>query len=239
MRFQVNSILLAAILLSAAALPGRSETPAYPDPARFEDEIRAFEAADRENPPPENAILCIGSSSMKGWHSAIEEDLAPLTVIPRGFGGSNMNDVLHFADRIVIPYRPRAILLYEGDNDTAAGIPHERILDTFHQFVAKVREELPECRIYVLSIKPSIARWNIWPQVQEMNQRFREASQNDPLLSYVDVTQSMLNRDGEPRPSFFVEDDLHMTRLGYEAWSKDIRPILLYEELQYKTTAKQ
>lgn len=239
MRLHVQSILLAALLIGAAALPAQSPGPAYPDPARFEEEIRAFEAADRENPPPENAILCIGSSSMKGWHSAIEEDLAPLTVVPRGFGGSNMNDVLHFADRIVIPYQPRAILLYEGDNDTAAGIPHERILDTFHQFVAKVRAELPECRIYVLSIKPSIARWNIWPQVQQMNQRFREACQNDPLLTYVDIAQSMLDQDGEPRPSFFVDDDLHMTRLGYEAWRADVRPVLLYGELQYEPTGSQ
>src|SRR5690606_29530466 len=134
----------------------------YPDPTRFEKAILAFEEQDQKLPPPEEAILCIGSSSMRGWHGKITEDLSPLTVIPRGFGGSNMNDVLHYMDRVVLPYKPRAILLYEGDNDMAHGISPEAFLKVFQTFVARLHSELPETRVYVLSVKPSIARWEIW-----------------------------------------------------------------------------
>ena len=94
----------------------------YRDPTRFEQQIQAFETTDQQAFPPQNAIVCTGSSSMRGWHDTIADDLAPLTVIPRGFGGSNMNDALHYADRIALAYKPRAIVVYEGDNDIAQGI---------------------------------------------------------------------------------------------------------------------
>ena len=89
----------------------------YPDPQRYEEVIRSFEQSDSLNFPPENAIVCYGSSSMRGWHDSISVDLAPLTLIPRGFGGSNMNDALYYSERMILNYKPRALLLYEGDND--------------------------------------------------------------------------------------------------------------------------
>jgi len=103
------------------AQKARSEGKEYGN-AKYEKEIQDFESADRKQFPPPGAIVCIGSSSMKGWHSTIVNDLAPLTIIPRGFGGSSMNDALHYVDRIVIPYKPRAVAVYEGDNDIADGI---------------------------------------------------------------------------------------------------------------------
>ena len=109
----------------------------YPDPNRFEEAILHFESLDSITFPPENAIVCVGSSSMRGWTGTITKDLAPLTVIPRGFGGSNMNDALYFSDRIILKYKPRAIVLYEGDNDIALGISPEIILEKFQEFAEK------------------------------------------------------------------------------------------------------
>src|SRR5687767_15921673 len=106
---------------------------------------------------------------MAGWHSTIKQDLAPLPVIPRGFGGSNMNDALHYVDRVVTRYRPRAVVIYEGDNDIGMGIAPERVRDTFVKFVNSVHRQLPETRIYVISIKPSPKRWELWGKVVEAN----------------------------------------------------------------------
>lgn len=204
------------------------------DPARFEESIQRFEAADGEQPPPMGAIVCIGSSSIRGWHETIQSDLAPLTIIPRGFGGSNMNDALHYADRIVLPYRPRAIVLYEGDNDIAQGIKPKTIADTFRLFVEKIQDELPECRIYFLSIKPSIKRWHLWPKMKKANRLIAAACSEDKQLTYVDVASTMLDDEGNPRVEIFQEDDLHMTRAGYILWQSALKPILIDAELQYE-----
>jgi len=215
---------------SSAAPPG--DEAAYPDPARFADEIDAFTAADSVSPPPTGAIVCVGSSSMHGWHETIAQDLAPLTVVPRGFGGSNMNDVLFYADMIILPYHPRAVVLYEGDNDIADGVAPGTIDATFGKLVARIRAELPLCRIYVLSIKPSPSRWTLWPRMQRANALLRADCADDSLLTYVDVAGAMLGQDGKPKPDIFLEDRLHMNRAGYRLWRDALRPVLLGREEQ-------
>jgi lysophospholipase L1-like esterase len=203
-------------------------------PGRFEKEIQAFEARDRQQPPPTGAVVCIGSSSMKGWHPTIAEDLAPLTVIPRGFGGSGMNDALRYVDRIVIAYKPRAVVLYEGDNDIAGGMAPARIVETFRVFVEKVHKELPETRVYVLSIKPSISRWKLWPRMKEANHLLAQECSKDKRLIYVDVAGVMLDGNGEPRKEIFKKDNLHMTRAGYELWRDVLKPVLIKAELPFE-----
>ena len=223
-----------ALLASFVRAEPRVDKP-YPDSGGFDDEIRAFEDADRNQFPPRDAIVCIGSSSMKGWHHDIDEDLAPLTIVARGFGGSNMNDALHYADRIVIPYAPRAVVLYEGDNDVAQGISPLTILDTFQAFVAGVREALPGTRFYVVSIKPSIDRWTLWPQMEAANQLLAEQCARDETLTYIDVATGMLDAKGNPRKDIFLSDDLHMNRAGYDVWRDAVRPILIPAESPHES----
>ena len=206
----------------------------YQDPARFDKEIQSFEAADLKSPPPAGGIVCIGSSSMRGWHGTIKEDLAPLTLIPRGFGGSNMNDALFYTDRIVLAYKPRAVVLYEGDNDIAHGIPPEEVAEKFQAFFQKVHKALPDCRIYVLSIKPSISRWTLWPKAQAANSLIKSQCEKDKRLTFVDLAPGMLDEQGSPRKEIFKEDKLHMTRAGYVIWRDILRPILLKGELQFE-----
>ncbi len=211
----------------------------YPDPKRFEKDIQRFEEADKKNPPPEGAIVGVGSSSMKGWHATIHDDLAPLTIIPRGFGGSNMNEALYYIDRIVLAYKPRAILVYEGDNDVAQGVTPRKIAATFAAFVAKVHAQLPKTRIYFLAIKPSIRRWHMWPTMVEANRLVADRCAKDDRLFYVDVATGMLGEDGTPRKDIFQKDNLHMTRPGYEIWRDAARPVLLQQELRFEEATDQ
>lgn len=207
----------------------------YASPEHFEEDIKNFEASDRKQYPPKDAIVCIGSSSMRGWHGTIHTDLAPLTLIARGFGGSTMNDALYYADRIVLPYKPRAIVIYEGDNDIAQGISPEKIADTFRKFVDKVHTQLPQCRIYVLSIKPSINRWHLWPAMKKANRLIEAECAKDKRLIFIDVSSAMLNNGGTPLKNIFQTDDLHMNREGYIIWRNTVRPVLVEAELQYET----
>jgi lysophospholipase L1-like esterase len=236
--------LALALLLPLLTPLARGEEPAgkkareYDDPARLENEVRRFEEGDSVGLPPAGAIVCTGSSSMKGWHATIREDLAPLPVIPRGFGGSTMNDLLYYADRLVVVYRPRAVVVYEGDNDIGLGIPPEKVAATFKAFVEKVHAKLPETRIYVLSIKPSISRWDLWKNMQAANALIKAECDKDKLLTYVDVAASMLDQSGQPRKDLYQKDNLHLVRKGYEIWRDAVRPALLAGEQKQEKKAE-
>ena len=218
--------LLACLLPALTALAGAP----YPDPLRFARDIDAFTAQDQTAAPAPGGVLCVGSSSLRFWHDTIGTDLQPLTLIRRGFGGSTMLDVLYYSERIVVPYRPRAILLYEGDNDIEAGVSPERFLATVEQFLELLHATLPETRVYVMSIKPCPARWRFWPQMQQANDLLQELCAANPLLTYLDVATPMLGADGLPLPEIFLEDKLHLNAQGYAIWTDVVRAGLVTAE---------
>lgn len=208
-----------------------AEEKAYPDPKRYEKAIAAFEAADAKQMPAAGGIVCVGSSSLAMWNSTIVKDLAPLPVIPRGFGGSNTNDALHYVDRVVTKYQPRAVVVYEGDNDVNQGISPLKIRDTYVALINAIHKKLPGARVYVLSVKPSIARWHLWPKTTETNKLLKAMCDSDPKrLTYVSIVEGMMGTDGQVRSDIFKADRLHMNAKGYEIWRDVLRGVLLKQE---------
>lgn len=194
----------------------------------WESEIEAFEAADREHLPSTGQILFTGSSSVRLW-STLAEDMAPLRVVNRGFGGAHMAHVVHFAPRIVRPYAPRAIVVYAGDNDIAAGKTPETVEADFRAFVAFVRETQPDVPIYFLTIKASRLRWDQWPVMLAANRRIEALAAADPGIRVIDVSAPMiaLNDGGKPPASLFAFDGLHLSAEGYALWTSIVRERLL------------
>lgn len=221
------SLSCAFTLFLALALPAQAQQ--YPDPKRFEIDIQKFEQQDKLTPPPAGAIVLTGSSSIARWNDQAQAALAPLTVIPRGFGGSVMHDLLYYIDRVAITYQPRAILIYEGDNDTglASPVPNDAILADLRQIIARIHEKLPGTRIYVLSIKPSVLRRARWPVAQEVNAGYRQIAAGDPLVYYVDVAASLLDKNGNVMTDIFVPDNLHLNALGNAIWGAAIKAALM------------
>jgi lysophospholipase L1-like esterase len=221
--------MLSAMLLTWVACTQLACSQQFPDPKRFESEIAAFEQQDKLAPPPQGAIVLTGSSSIARWNSQAKAALAPLTVIPRGFGGSVMHDVLHNLDRVALVYKPRAILIYEGDNDTGGSpvIPNEKILGDLRQIIARIHEQLPQTRIYVLSIKPSVLRRASWSVAQQVNAGYREIAAGDPLVHYVDVATPLLNADGSVMTDIFIADNLHLNDRGNAIWGATIKAALM------------
>jgi lysophospholipase L1-like esterase len=230
-----RALCVTVVILSVGATC--AQQGAYPDPARFEEQIAAFDASDSLSPPPEGAIVAVGSSSMRGWHRRIHQDLAPLTIVPRGFGGSTMGDVLHFAKRIVSKHKPRAVLLYEGDNDVAAGVEPADIRATFDSLTTVVKRIWPRPRLYVISVKPSPRRWHLWPRMQATNELLRAACDEAGWMTFTDVAGPMLNEDGVPRPEIFKSDSLHLNDVGYDIWADVIGPLLREREAVFEETS--
>jgi lysophospholipase L1-like esterase len=197
------------------------------DPTAWESSIRKFEAQDRIKPPPANVIVFTGSSSITFW-STLAQDMAPLPVINRGFGGSHMNDVAYYADRIVIPYRPRAVVLFAGTNDIAGRKPKtaQEVFEGYCAFVKIVHAALPQTPIYYISITPTPSRWKQWPIVREANRLIKAHTETDPRLHFIDLTDAILGPDSRPRRDLYRIDRLHPNRKGYAVWTAAIKPIL-------------
>jgi lysophospholipase L1-like esterase len=216
-------VLLAFIVTLCAADSTGAHSPNL-DPNRFSAEIRAFEDLDRQNSVPRDAVLFIGSSSIRLWKTA--ESFPDLPVINRGFGGSVVADSLHFADRIILKYRPRVIVFYAGDNDIAAGMSPREVFDDIQAFVDLIHKRLPATRIIFLAIKPSRARWEHWPKMQEANALVAALAEKNDQLEYVDTTTPMLGPDGQPRRELFLDDGLHLNENGYATWNTVLEPVL-------------
>lgn len=220
--------MMRSLLLFVACI-GVAQAQQYPDPKRFEGEIATFEQQDRQQMPPAGAIVLTGSSSIARWGAQAPAALAPLTVIPRGFGGSTMHDLLYYLDRVALAYQPRAILIYEGDNDIAANppVPGDAIVADLRSIITRIHVKLPACRIYVLSIKPSVLRRAQWGVAQQVNGAFRGIATADPLVYYVDVASYLLDKDGAVMTDIFVGDNLHLNDLGNAIWGAAIKAALM------------
>ena len=224
-RFHQSRLLCALLLLTNLGLGqmwvgAQTETNAL----KFEKEIRAFERADQTSPPPTNAILFIGSSSIRLWTNLVH-DFPGKPVFNRGFGGSEISDSVRYADRIVIPYQPRLIVFYAGGNDIHAGKTPGQVSGDFKAFVAKVHQQLPRTRIDYISIAPNPARWKEVASVKAANKLIADYIQTDKSLTFIDVFPAMLGPDGLPK-DIYVADKLHMNPKGYEIWTKIIAPYL-------------
>ena len=229
----VRLLLILIVTVACAPTPrpvgqARATTPIRRIPIqvdRSEAEIRAFEESDRAAPPSPGGIVFFGSSSIRLWRS-LASDFPGLPVLNRGFGGSTLPEAIHYLPRAVLPYRPRTIVLYEGDNDLTFGWGPEQIAADYRTFVRAVRDALPSTRIVFISLKPSPSRWRLVDQQREANRLVREIVARDTLQTFVDVFTPMLGANGRPQPTLFVGDSLHMTPAGYAIWRTQVAPHL-------------
>jgi len=202
--------LIASLLVFA--VPAFTQSPKDADRfARWEKEITALEKKQAEHPPEKGGVVFAGSSTIRLW------DLS--TTFPKatnsGFGGSEIRDVTHFADRIILKHEPRAIVFYAGDNDVKSGRTSLQVKEDFEAFGDFVHKRLPKTKVYFISIKPSIARWSLYDVQTKANDLVKQYCARDERLGYIDVVAAMLGKDGKPDAELFVKDGLHLSAKGY------------------------
>lgn len=225
--FVLAASLLVLLTACASAPPAPQGPPRIPEQvskADWEQDMQRFAAQDAASPPPRHGVVFVGSSSIRLWET-LAADFPGVPVINRGFGGSELRDSTFYADRIVIPYAPRQIVVYAGENDLQAGRTPQQVEEDFRAFVQRVRRDLPKVRIAYISNKPSPLRAELLEAQRQANALIK-AEAGRLHVDYIDVFTSMLDANGRPREELFTEDRLHMNRTGYALWRQKVAPYL-------------
>lgn len=233
--------ILTALLLAAAApafaaeMPGEAKALLAPKPSVLEKYDKLLAKLKQAGPAP-GGIICIGSSQMANWHT-LATDLAPLSVHNHAVPGSRMADADGlFISNLAIPFKPRAVILYEGSNDLANDVTPEQILAQFQSLARKLHEALPAARLYVLGIVPSPGkRFEKIGELKRANALLQKECAAGGWMKFIDTTTPLLGADGQPRPECFIPGDIHMTPAGYALWKAAIAPVLLPAERGFET----
>jgi len=199
------------------------------DKPRFFDDVLAIKKYDKIYNPNTNAILFVGSSSIRKWDH-LQQAFGHYNVLNRGIGGAVIDDIIFYLNDLVFKYKPRQIVIYVGDNDLShENETPETIFDKTVKLYNAIREKLPDIPIVYISIKPSPSRAKYLDKGKATNELIRTFIQKEKNASFLDV-YSLMIRDGKTMPEIFVGDMLHMNLDGYKIWENAIRPYLVKNE---------
>jgi lysophospholipase L1-like esterase len=196
--------------------------------AEWESSIQELEARDQQESYPDDAILFVGSSSIRLW-STIATDMAPYVPIQRGYGGARFTDMIHFTERLVAPHQVQAVVCFVANDiagDPARDISPKEVLKVFRYFVRQVRDIHPNVPIFQIAITPTPSRWAHYSRIAEANELMKEYCEKTDNLFFINTVPAYLDVQGQPRPELFVKDMLHLNRAGYDLWRDQIKPVL-------------
>lgn len=193
----------------------------------------------KQEPPPPGSVLCIGSSHMALWKT-IQADLAPLHVHNYGIEGSRMSHAAElFVPKFVVPFKPRAVILYEGSNDLSINKTPEEVLAQFRLVYERIHDALPQTRLYVLGLVPSPGRgFARWDAIRDTNHLIRRECEANPWIKFLDTTTPLMTSKGLPRPECFLPGNSHLTEAGYEVWASVVAPAVVPVELPFEVPEK-
>ncbi len=217
--------MLAVCSMAQGRLPATTPTGASQEThdILYAEDVEEIIRSDRTIPPPEQGVLFIGSSIFREW-TDLEKQMDPLPAFNRAFGGSRTREVLHYMDRLVIPYKPAVIVYYCGSNDINAGETPEGIFNRFKQFCDRVKAALPATRVFYVSIIKAPQKMTHWDDVDKANAEIRKLCQSRSELGFIDVNKMFFKKLGQPRMEVYRADGLHLVPEAYAEFASIIRP---------------
>jgi lysophospholipase L1-like esterase len=189
------------------------------------EELAAKAAADQRK---DIDVVFFGSSSIRLWNG-LEEMMAPLSVVNRGYGGATVMDILVNYDKLMAHYSPKAFVVFcdndiaGNDNDLTTG----EVLDQYRLLFQRMEEDYPDTPVFFLSWKYSDLRAGLRDKQRIVNHLMAEYAAISPLVTFVDVNSLLLDENGEVNPALFESDNLHINRDGYLLWTSVLKPQLL------------
>jgi hypothetical protein len=214
---RLTALLAAVVTAFVVAQPAKDADRI----AKWEKEVAAIEKRQAEHPPDKGGIVFTGSSTIRLWDLA--KSFPDWKATNSGFGGSEIRDVTHFADRLAFKHEPRAIVFYAGDNDINSSRTPDQVLADFRAFAEAARQKVPKARVYFIAVKPSPARWAKFETQSKANALIKEFCAKDDRLVYIDVAPLLLGKDGQPREELYGKDRLHLSPPGYEVLTESVR----------------
>lgn len=190
-------------------------------PTRWAKDMAAFVERDKQSAPPANAVLFVGSSSIRLWDLAAS--WPDTSTINNGFGGSTLADSIHWFDTVIAPYQPSAIVIYAGDNDISKGLSPSEVEQDFTTLADRIVEAHPDVPVVFIAIKPSRKRWEMWPTMKEANDLVAAACARRENFHFADIAAPMLADEQPPATAWFVEDGLHLSEMGYARWTEIVK----------------
>lgn len=218
MRFFSNPIFQLVVFLFFV---GAARQALAQEAVRFQEQIDQITERYADVPRDGELVVFAGSSSIRMWND-LADYFPEHQVINAGFGGSQTFELLHYVDELIIGFKPKKVVIYEGENDIAAGKSVGQILVTMHDLVNTVKKALPDVEILLISAKPSISRWHLKDTYVHLNQHFEEYGEITENLEFVNIWDVMLDESGNPKGDIFLEDELHMNKAGYDLWGEVI-----------------
>lgn len=193
----------------------------------FWGDIQKFKSRDSAQMPPKGAILFVGSSSFTKWQD-VQAYFPDYAIINRGFGGSNLVDVIRYAYDVILPYKPKQVVVYCGENDFAGdpALTAADVVSRFKTLFGIIRQNLPNAVVDYISMKPSPSRAKLFPKFRAANQEIKTFLKGQKNAGFINVYDAMLDKTGEPQKDIFIEDNLHMNANGYQIWKGIIQPYL-------------
>lgn len=191
----------------------------------YEDEVKRLEK-ERAITGFYPDVIFYGSSSIRMWDS-LYADFPSMDVLNLGFGGSTLAACVWFFERIMMYYKPKALVVYAGDNDLGDGRHPEEIFIFFQQLMVKTAHLFGEIPCYFISLKPSLTRWHMADQFSYTNNLIEsEIIKLDGNWKFIDIYKKMLNKSGQPEREYFHDDGLHLSEKGYQLWKEIVNPYL-------------
>ncbi len=223
------ALLFASFIMALAPVLSQSIFPDLPTAAekidRYEGEIKAFEAQDKVKPVKPGETIFVGSSTFRLWPN-LEGEFQDLHAVNRAFGGATIDEINHYVDRIVIPYKPSRIVFYAGTNDLANGDSAKDVYSDFLEFERIVHKSLPNTKIYFVSVSPGPIRLKLQMQYDETNKLVSAEAARSHKFKFVDIRPVMYDSKGKLKEKLFGFDRLHMNKAGQDAWEPLIKSAL-------------
>ena len=186
--------------------------------------IDEFDKLNQSEEHSDEAILFVGSSSIRRW-TDLATDLTPLQTIRRGYGGAKFTDMAVFINRIIEPHHYRALVMFIGNGVVGKSDDHtpDQIETLARYIVSRSHRHKPGVPVFLIEITPCEKRFAVWPKIRAVNARLREIALSTPDTYFIPTASHYLTSEGTPRAELFVDDKLHLNDDGYDLWSTLIR----------------
>ena len=209
----MNKIFVALLLFVSTSLLAQNP---------FEKEILSYEKQDSLSMPAKGQVLFIGSSSFRLWKTFDADMQGMPPAFNRGFGGSTLADALYYFDRMVVKYKPKWVIMYEGDNDLAKGKLPQQIAAEYDEFKARLNKQVPGAKLVFVAARPSLARTALVEKQKELNALIKAKGDY-----FIDMHSPFFLPDGTLMQDIFVADKLHLNEKGYVIFAKQIQDFMI------------